>query len=950
MNLISSRPVAEFPLKSAIKKVLFKASLTLFGALLFQLPAQASDAPDIKPALKKMLGGLSLDVKDQLQKMVGDLKKTSCGGGLSGCYQTKSGPVHLYFFTSNSAQQTFIIVVDKKISMPKLFGNKVQNVMGQTSLRSLMISISTAEFDLTSDRMPPDLKKVVNDSYFGVSSLNFASGAQMAARADLGGPIKLTMESLGVRADQLTMRAAIVMPIPMDISSGAGAGIDVASDLADGATMKKAGTNAAKPEAFVEFQFAPGSRLPMMLPPVTLTDATFFINNNLTFGYKGNAQFQGVGDKKILLQFQTPLTPEGAMDFLDFSFLMATPASFTMEDAARVIVAMASPDPRLAKYGGGFIRGVGSFKGPLLAMAKPLSMFKLKNPNPPPEYRFGDATKPWPEDVKYFNIAVLGPLAQGGPYYAQSGQVAAFGQTLGWTDVSAGTNGYYNGVGADMVLKLGPLGKVPFRLSQETRIDMKRQDITYKGNLAGQKIAITLGTSKMSIEVNASCINPFEIKTSVDITPTTDMAQIFDGQGGVNVDPGAITGCIGKELEAAYRKIAGEYKNLSGYTADMANKELKKISDAALVATKAAEDAANKAAAESKKAAEDAAKASQKAAEDAAKAAQKAADDARKQYEQTKNAARDVANKATNAAANAFKDAGNAFKRIGKKKKHKKGPDPIFAASVFDWDYYYDTATDVVNAKVDLSTHWKDNGFNEGRQGSPEFSAVFYRNRYLDVQRLCGQGDWRCVVQHWLDTGIQQGRQGSAGVSIESYLKRYPDLQNAFGKRNFDDAMDHWLNSGEDEGRDPRPASQVTVPLAGVQTAGGDGGNAWNDQDICDDMPLTGWRLSYNKTVDRAQFLYANGRWSGVQGGKDAFKADVALPSGEYVVRIDYRSGGIIDNIAFITNRGRTFGPYGGNGGSPGSYSATSGEKVSCLSGRAGGSINQLNFTSTGPR
>ena len=301
-----------------------------------------------------------------------------------------------------------------------------------------------------------------------------------------------------------------------------------------------------------------------------MTDATFFINNNLTFGYKGNAQFQGVGDKKILLQFQTPLTPAGVMDLLDFEFRMATPGSFTLEDTARVMIAMASPDARLARYGGGFIRGIGSFKDPLLKMVKPLSMFKMKNPNPPPEYKFGDASKPWPEDQKYYNIAIYGPLASGGPYYHSGGGIAAFGQTLGWTEVTGGMDGFYNGAGANVSLKLGPLGKVPFKLSQENRIGVLSQDMTLKGNLAGQKIAVTIGYTKMTIDVNASCINPFEIKASAEITPTLDLAQLFDAQAGVNVDPSKITGCIGKELEAAYRKIAGEYKNLSGYTADMA--------------------------------------------------------------------------------------------------------------------------------------------------------------------------------------------------------------------------------------------------------------------------------------------------------------------------------------------------------------------------------------------
>lgn len=949
--MISSVSATRFSVARVLKKTLLHASVFMLGSLAIQLSAHASDAPNIRPALKKMLGGLPLEGKQQLQQMVGELKKTSCGGGLTGCYMTSKDKIQLYFFTSNNAQQTFLIVIDKKIAMPNLFGNKVQKVMGQTSLRSLMISISTAEFDLTTAKMPTELKKVVNESYFGVESISFAAGAQIAARADLGGVIKLTMESLGVRGDQLTMRGAFVMPIPMDMTSGAGTGIDVATELADNKTMRESTEGALQPEAFIEFQFAPNARLPMLLPPVTLTDATFFINNSLTFGYKGNAQFQGVGDKKILLQFQTPLTPAGAMDLLDFEFQMATPASFTLEDAARVMIAMASPDARLAKYGGGFIKGIGSFKDPLLTMVKPLSMFKMKNPNPPPEYKFGDSKYPWPEDMKYFNLAIYGPLASGGPYFHGGGQVAAFGQTLGWTDVTAGMDGFYNGAGANVSLRLGPLGKVPFRLSAENRVGLLRQDMTLKGNLAGQIISVTMGYTKMAIEVNASCINPFEIKASAEITPSLDLAQLFDAQGGANVDPSKITGCIGKELEAAYRKIAGEYKNLTGYTADMANKELKKISDAALVATKAAEDAANKATAESKKAAEDAAKASQKAAEDSAKAAQKAADDARKQYESTKNAARDVANKTANAATNAFKDAGNAFKRLGKKKKHKKGPDPKFAASVFDWDYYYDKNPDVVAAKVDLPTHWKDNGFNEGRQGSPEFSATYYWNRYSDVQAACPTPSTKlqCALQHWLDDGFELGRQGSADVSIVSYLNRYPDLQRAFGVDNYDDAFDHWMNSGEDEGRDAHPDSSFAGPINGPKRTGGSGGGYWTDIAQCQKQHVVGFRVSNGKRLDGIQFLYANGQWGAVHGKLKNPKT-FTLGTGEYIVRADYRSGGSMDAVGFITNTGKNYGLYGGGGGSFGSYSVTPGQKLGCMAGRSGSEVDQLIFSSTGPR
>jgi len=760
-----------------IKKNLLKASFVLLAANVLHSPVYANDIPEVTPSLKKMLGSLPVaGVKEQVQGMLGALKKTPCGGKLTGCYGTQSGPLQLYFFTSGSSQQTLLLVVDKTMVMPRLLGEKVQKVMGETSLSSPIISISTTDYELDNSVMPAALQQVVRDNYFNVNTLAFSSGVQLAARASLGGPIKLAMQSMGVDTSQLTMRAAVVMPIPTDLAGGAGAGVAAADAVAHGDTMKKAGADALEPEAFVELQFAPKASLALKLPKVTLTDATFFLNNSLTFGYKGNAAFPGAENKKVITQFQTPLDPAGAMDLLDFSFRMATPASFTMEDAAHMMVAMATPDGRLAKYGGGFIRNIDTFKAPLMAMTKPLSVVQLRNPQPPTEYRFGDSSKPFPNDNKYFNFALLGPLADDGPLLKAAGDVTILGQKMGWLFAQAGRSGLNGDVGEQITLKLGPLGKVKFKMQATMAINANKQDITLLGNFAGQKVEVGMSGSTMKVEVSASCVNPFEIKTSLEIKPSTDIAEVFEGQGGVSVDPSKIDKCIGKELEAAYNKIAGEYKNLSGYTAKAATEELNKISGAA-------------------------AKEAQKVADDA----KKVADDARKGYENTKNAARDVASKASSTANKAFNDAGNAFKHIGKKKKHKKGPDPKFAASVFDWDYYYDNAPDVVKAKVDLATHWRDNGFNEGRQGSPEFSARFYLAKYPDLMAMCGGGNWQCALQHWLDHGIGEGRQSSDKFSLTAYLNRYPDLQNAFGRTNYEAALQHWFDNGEDEGRDPRP-------------------------------------------------------------------------------------------------------------------------------------------------
>ena len=865
-----------------------------------------------------MLGALPIEgYKDDVQGLIKSLKKTACAN-LNGCYSAKSGQLQLYFFTSSTAQQTFLLVIHTKLTLPKLLKDNVQKILGGTSLSDPIISISTADFELDTVKMPTDLQNIVRDSYFNANTLAFSSGVQISGRADLGGVMKTTMKAMGVDADKLTLRAAVVMPIPTDLTSGAGTGAGLADSLAHSETMKKSGAKALSPEAFVEFQLAPGSTVSMNAPLMTLTDSTFFINNVGTFGYKGNARFKGT-KKDILLQFQTPLDPAGAMDLLDFSFRMAMPQSFTLEDQANMAVAMAMSasgmstlnsvaTASLNKYGGGFIGEINAIKKPLLAVAKPLSVFQLRNPNAPAPYKFGDRTKPFPTNDDPFNVMLLGPLTKGGPLMHVASDVKILGQTMGKMEVSAGIKGFHGMAEADIVLKLGPLGKTSVKMQALADITGKEQDISLKGNLMGQKLAIVLAGESLTIDLSASCVNPFEIKVKVAIEETMDIAKIFEGEAGASVDPSKISGCLGKELEAAYKKIAGEYNSLhlSGYTASAANVELTKISNAAAAA-------------------------------------------ARQTYENTKNAARNVANSSSNAANNALKAADNVFKGFGKKKKHKKGPDPKFAATVFDWDFYYDKYPELVAQGVDLSTHWSDSGFIKGRQGSFEFNVNFYYNRYPDVQSAC-PGNLQCALQHWLDIGIDQGRQGSADFSISSYLTRHSDLTRLYTNGDFAGLFEHWFNSGIAEGRNGAPLFPFDGQIFQPVVVGGGGGTAWDDINICTDAPLSAFRLRYGGSIDAVQFGYVNS-WAQVHGyqSNDPFRVEVGLPEGEHFTEIRVGAGSRVDNITFYTNKGRKFGPYGG--GQPNSgYKAEPGESIGCMAGRSGSAVDQLTFISTGPR
>ncbi len=501
----------------------------------------------------------------------------------------------------------------------------------------------------------------------------------------------------------------------------------------------------------------------------------------------------------------------------------------------------------------------------------------------------------------------------------------------------------------DISLKLGPLGKVTIqKMVAQIDIDKGGALVSLKGNFGGQVVEVTLSGATLSVNVPADCVNPFEIKTSLAIQVSTNIANVFEGQGGVNVDPSKITGCVGAQVEAALNKVAGEYKNLSGYTASAANAQLNQIHNAA------------------------------------AHAAAVVAAQAQKDYNAAKDRAREIPGKSSSSAMHAFNDAGNAFKKIGKKQHHHTRPDPRFAASVFDWDNYYDTHSDVVKAGVDLPGHWRDSGFLEGRQGSAEFMAPYYWQRYSDVQALCPRKDLQCALQHWLDIGSDQGRQGSLGFSSASYLSRYPDLQAQLGTENYGDALEDWMNTGEDAGRDGHPDSPADGPISGPTAAGGGGGTAWTDADTCANGAVIGFKLRTGGNVDGVQFKYGavggapapgaqssthttsvalpggmhftmpkpgSRGWAparGYQGGNPT--TEVVLAEGETIVRVDYTRGGVMTKLRFVTNTGKSYGPYGSNGGTACSYEVTPGQQLGCMSGRAGGSIDQMSFASTGAR
>jgi hypothetical protein len=75
----------------------------------------------------------------------------------------------------------------------------------------------------------------------------------------------------------------------------------------------------------------------------------------------------------------------------------------------------------------------------------------------------------------------------------------------------------------------------------------------------------------------------------------------------------------------------------------------------------------------------------------------------------------------------------------------------------FDWDYYYDAHPDVVQANMDMATHWKEFGFYQGRAGSFQFDPVFYWNTPPDLLQAYGSPGFGDALHHWITVGKEEG-------------------------------------------------------------------------------------------------------------------------------------------------------------------------------------------------
>ena len=96
-------------------------------------------------------------------------------------------------------------------------------------------------------------------------------------------------------------------------------------------------------------------------------------------------------------------------------------------------------------------------------------------------------------------------------------------------------------------------------------------------------------------------------------------------------------------------------------------------------------------------------------------------------------------------------------------------------------------------------------------EGLP-FSAQFYRDTYPDIAEAYAAGRIPDLKRHFVEQGFIEGRAGSPPrVDDDFYLKVYPDVVDAIAAGVVVDAADHYRRAGASEGRVPRPGLRAEV-------------------------------------------------------------------------------------------------------------------------------------------
>lgn len=131
------------------------------------------------------------------------------------------------------------------------------------------------------------------------------------------------------------------------------------------------------------------------------------------------------------------------------------------------------------------------------------------------------------------------------------------------------------------------------------------------------------------------------------------------------------------------------------------------------------------------------------------------------------------------------------------------------------------------------------------------------------------------------------------------------------------------------------------------QALGGGGGSPFTFEHVSTTMNAVKFLVRHGAGIDNLQILLSDGVknvFTTAQGGQGGSLTEWAVPSGQFIEQVEYRSGDRVDSLTFITNKGVKSPYFGGGGGSYHLVTFPADYRIIGFYGRSGARLDEVGF------
>lgn len=133
----------------------------------------------------------------------------------------------------------------------------------------------------------------------------------------------------------------------------------------------------------------------------------------------------------------------------------------------------------------------------------------------------------------------------------------------------------------------------------------------------------------------------------------------------------------------------------------------------------------------------------------------------------------------------------------------------------------------------------------------------------------------------------------------------------------------------------------IPIKVTRQRAFGGSGGGSFNELvSSRPDRKITAIRVRHGRVIDAIQVQY-DGVWGRRRGGGGGRESTFVIPSDDFLVRIEGRSGRVVDQLKFVLLSGRTSPVFGGSGGRLFSIKQNGGV-IHAIYGKSGSRLDQI--------